>query len=271
MPEAPYLDPSLPIAWRAPGTLQVGLDGQRAVALAGVSQDLPVLLKRLTGQPAAAELLPLARSMGLEDELRSAVALLVTAGLVTDGPPRWGREQAWVEVVGDGPLARRVRAGLRDAGIGRTSRAVSASGPGPDVVVVAPHGRRGLTEADTLMSWGTPHLWSHVRDGTGVVGPLVLPGRTGCLRCHDLHRTDADPAWPTLMLAWEQDARGCDDPAVVAMAGALAVRQVVLLLAGAEPAALDAILIERPDGSVRREPCPQHPGCGCGWGSGPDG
>jgi hypothetical protein len=271
VPDAPYLDPSLLIAWRAPGTLQVGLDSPQAIALAGVSDALPALLRRLTGEPAASQVLPLARSLGLEEELCTAVGLLVSAGLVTDGPPRRGHEHAWVEVIGDGPLADRVQAGLRDVGIGRASRVLAASGPGPDVVVVAPHGRRGMTEADSLMAFGTPHLWTHVRDRAAVVGPLVLPGRTGCLRCHDLHRTDADPAWPTLVLAWEQDARGCDDPAVVAVAGALAVRHVVLLLQGLHPATLDAILSERPDGSLRVEPCPQHPGCGCGWGTDDDG
>ena len=33
---------------------------------------------------------------------------------------------------------------------------------------------------------------------TGVVGPLVLPGRSSCQRCHDLHRADRDPAWPSI-------------------------------------------------------------------------
>ena len=32
----------------------------------------------------------------------------------------------------------------------------------------------------------------------GVVGPLVIPGLTSCLRCADLHRRDRDPAWHAL-------------------------------------------------------------------------
>ena len=43
-----------------------------------------------------------------------------------------------------------------------------------------------------------PHLVATVRGETGVVGPLVVPGVTSCLRCADLHRRDADPRWPRL-------------------------------------------------------------------------
>src|SRR5690606_38112452 len=41
-----------------------------------------------------------------------------------------------------------------------------------------------------------PHLQVRVRDGVGVVGPLVLPGETSCLRCADLTRTGFEAAWP---------------------------------------------------------------------------
>jgi 2,4-dienoyl-CoA reductase-like NADH-dependent reductase (Old Yellow Enzyme family) len=32
-----------------------------------------------------------------------------------------------------------------------------------------------------LHSWGVAHLPVRVRDGTGLVGPLVIPGVTNCL------------------------------------------------------------------------------------------
>ena len=51
------------------------------------------------------------------------------------------------------------------------------------------------------MSWsraGIPHLPLQVLDATAWVGPLVLPGRTACLRCVDAHRRDRDPAWPSV-------------------------------------------------------------------------
>ena len=67
-----------------------------------------------------------------------------------------------------------------------------------DLVVLA----RSWAASDPLVAGyqraGQPHLVATVRGETGVVGPLVVPGRTACLRCGDLHRRDADPRWPAL-------------------------------------------------------------------------
>lgn len=52
--------------------------------------------------------------------------------------------------------------------------------------------------AGRLTADGVPHLAVHVRDGIGVVGPLVVPGLTSCLRCADLHRTALDMCWPAI-------------------------------------------------------------------------
>jgi bacteriocin biosynthesis cyclodehydratase domain-containing protein len=49
---------------------------------------------------------------------------------------------------------------------------------------------------DVLTADGLPHLVVHIRDGVGVVGPLVVPGLTSCLRCADLHRAQLDACWP---------------------------------------------------------------------------
>src|SRR5690625_1685258 len=43
-----------------------------------------------------------------------------------------------------------------------------------------------------------PHLSILVTDDHATVGPLVIPGKSPCLRCLDLHRVDHDPAWPML-------------------------------------------------------------------------
>ena len=49
-----------------------------------------------------------------------------------------------------------------------------------------------------LHAAGVPHLPVRVRDGTGLVGPLVIPGVTSCLGCADLHRSERDAAWPAV-------------------------------------------------------------------------
>lgn len=45
-----------------------------------------------------------------------------------------------------------------------------------------------------LHSRGVPHLAVRVRDGTGLVGPLVIPGVTGCLGSYymELPKSEGD-------------------------------------------------------------------------------
>ena len=75
-----------------------------------------------------------------------------------------------------------------------------------------------------------PHLPVRVRDGAGLVGPLVLPGVTSCLRCADLHRSDRDAGWPAVA-AQLRDTVGSADRATVLATAALALNQVDRVIA----------------------------------------
>ena len=168
--------------------------------------------------------------------------------------------------------------GLRDVGRprGQAARelvhlaAPSSSGlpvTRPDLVVLA-SGRDDVRErARRLVLDGTAHLLVEVREATGVVGPLVLPGRSPCLRCLDLTRSDLDPAWPVLAAqlpaAGEADT-GCDGPLALAVV-AQAVMQVLAIADGTtSPAALGGTLeMALPDWRWRRRSWPTHPDCGC--------
>ena len=143
----------------------------------------------------------------------------------------------------------------------------------PDLVVLtdtAPHDP-GLTAE--LVRHGTPHLAVQVREGVAVVGPLVLPGRSSCLRCADLHRADLDPAWPKLAAQLAGSAPHAELASTQA-AAALAGTQVLAVLAGpgtglGPPPVWSATLELDPlQGSLRRRPWPVHPRCGCGSGTG---
>ena len=69
---------------------------------------------------------------------------------------------------------------------------------GPDLVVLTDAVVPEPSRVAALTSAGVPHLTVRVRDGIGIVGPLVVPGLTSCLRCADLHRCDRDECWPHL-------------------------------------------------------------------------
>ena len=98
-----------------------------------------------------------------------------------------------------------------------------------DFLVADPRLLRDLHDA------GMPHLPVRVRDGTGLVGPLVIPGVTSCLRCADLHRSDRDAAWPAVA-AQLRDAVGSADRATVLGTAALALNQVDRVIAAVREA-----------------------------------
>ena len=187
-----------------------------------------------------------------------------------------------VDVVDDGP-ARPVDTGvgglaLDDVGRNRGEaardllrRAVPSLPPGPvrrpDLVVLAPV-RSGEAEgAGSLVAAGTPHLLAEVRDSTGVVGPLVLPGRTPCLRCLDLTRSDLDPRWPALaaqLASAVPAAEACDGPLALAVAAQAAMQVLAMVDGTVDPAALGGTLeLALPDWRWRRRSWPLHPDCGC--------
>lgn len=123
----------------------------------------------------------------------------------------------------------------------------------------------------SLHAAGTPHLLATVRETTGVVGPLVLPGRTACLRCVDLHRCDRDRAWPAMLAQLTGRARRAADPLDGPLALLMAAVAALLALtfldgAGEVPGAVrDASLeLRLPDVNLRRRGWPPHPRCRCG-------
>ncbi|MFT4215680.1 MAG: hypothetical protein QM619_00610 [Micropruina sp.] len=96
------------------------------------------------------------------------------------------------------------------------------------------------------------------------VGPLVVPGRTPCLRCEDLHRARRDPAWPELLLQLSRP-RPVDAPVPdLHWAAGLAVLHAACWLAGGLPDSLGATLALDAERALRMRRLRPHPGCGCG-------
>lgn len=129
-----------------------------------------------------------------------------------------------------------------------------------DAVVPAPE------VVNELFHDGIPHLPARVRDGVGIVGPLVLPGRTSCLRCADLHRTSLDSCWPRVAGQLAGRAQQADLGDVQACA-ALAVAQALRVLTPSEeppPVWNTTLEIDFYSAKIRRRPWPPHPRCRCG-------
>ncbi|MFS0695293.1 ThiF family adenylyltransferase [Streptomyces nitrosporeus] len=175
-------------------------------------------------------------------------------------------------------LVRRSAVGgpRRTAGAGGATGARPAEEAPLSLVVLAP--RDGLSvyapEPDTSASWiasGTPHLYAGVIEATGVVGPLVLPGGTGCAGCLALHRADRDPQWPRMLAQWKSGRRraavpACDLGLATAVAG-LAAAHALCFLDGELPATTGARWeAALPLLEWRTERLGPHVNCACGAG-----
>ncbi|MET8560418.1 TOMM precursor leader peptide-binding protein [Streptomyces flaveolus] len=170
------------------------------------------------------------------------------------------------------------RAAVRRAAPDRPPRHAHSPGsgaeePGFSLVVFAPrddvavHAPDPFT-AEPLMTTGTPHLYAGVVEGTGVVGPLVLPGESGCAGCLDRDRTDRDPAWPRLVTQWRSGrARrvgACDVTLATAVAGLAAAHALAFLDGGSPSAAGTRWEVSLPGLDWRARPVRPHPECACG-------
>lgn len=279
------LDPAMPVLLRPDGCLQIGWDPRRAVLVrppGGLSAaSLATVLRALPMDDAATR--RLAARLGLRDEAGFDAVLdgLLRAGVLQSGARTASHKSPRalsVRVHGCGPLSELLIAGLRCSGarVGHTSHANATGAPaGVDLVVLADWLAADPRLLRDLHTARVPHLPVRVRDGAGLVGPLVIPGVTSCLTCADLHRADRDPAWPALATQLREVIGTADRPTVLATA-ALALGQVQRVIAGirdntagAPPPAFDTSWeIDVGTGTVRARRWPRHPLCGCWPGGG---
>jgi bacteriocin biosynthesis cyclodehydratase domain-containing protein len=139
----------------------------------------------------------------------------------------------------------------------------------PDLVVLTDSLVPRPERVDMLMRAAIPHLLVRVRDTVGIVGPLVVPGLTSCLRCADLHRCDRDPCWPQLAVQLVGQTQLTDLVGTQATA-ALAAAQVLEAIAWlrgvtTRPATCEtSVALEPRTATVRHRAWSAHPRCPCG-------
>jgi bacteriocin biosynthesis cyclodehydratase domain-containing protein len=229
----------------------------------------------------------------------AGIGLVISTGPTAAGASTTEASTAEAGAAEAGPAGRRTarRAAAEQAASGRASAARAAAGPGaragrrgprpsvganraaqrarspraqprrPSLVVLADSHRRELPAA--LAQRLVPHLAVSASEAIGVVGPLVLPGRSACLRCLDLTRAERDPAWPLILAQLSAqagtDPPGCDTVLATTVA-AQAVAQVLAFIDedGRAPAVTDGTLeLVLPGWQWRRRTWQPHPQCGC--------
>jgi hypothetical protein len=117
------------------------------------------------------------------DGLSSLVAQLVGAGVATQCPQSRGRATS-IRIHGRGPLSELLVGALRCSGarIAHSSQPhATVSHHTVDPVVLTDYLIADPRLLRDVHSQRVAHLPVRVRDGTGLVGPLVIPGVTSCL------------------------------------------------------------------------------------------
>lgn len=276
------LNPALPVLLRPDGAVQVGWHPRRAITVRpphGLTPAaLATVLRSMHIPTTAAVLHQQATELGLADltQLDHLLAALVTARVAVSGTTGRRSRSVSLRVHGRGPLADLLMESLRcsSAVVRHTSHPHAAvSTAGTDLVVLTDYLVTEPRLVRELHDGRVPHLPVRLRDGTGLVGPLVLPGVTSCLTCADLHRRDRDSAWPAVAAQLRHTVAHADRATVLATA-ALALSQVERVMAAvrgtttqADPSApptLNATLeLDLHSGSILTRHWTRHPLCDC--------
>ncbi len=282
--------------------MQIGIDPRRAVAISGMSRASDVI-RLLDGSRDRDQLIAEASRRGVPPPVAERIiGLLAAAGAVVDFPsevlralPPELRQQLLPVLAttsvseqdsdgGASRLARRSSCTVQVAGAGLlaelvadllTRSGLAAAGPGGGREQVSPAdllvlvGRRSPAETAELLRQRQAYLSVYADEAIGVVGPLVQPGVTACLRCIDLARAQRDAAWPLILAQLTErtaNPPGCDAVLATSVAGQAAAQAIAFadrspLAQATASATLELVL---PSWQWRRRSWPPHPACTCG-------
>ncbi|MBX3098331.1 MAG: TOMM precursor leader peptide-binding protein [Salinibacterium sp.] len=256
------LDPRLPLVWRSPSSVQLGIDPAVVILDDVTGTDERMLAALVVGVSDSG----LAMIAGAHTVERDALLAALSPALLT------------VPVV---PIAATVAVHGTESLVATIASTLAHSGidvvTGPDAAALAQHSpalailaAHYVFPPELHALWlrrDVPHLPILVTDTAVVVGPVVEPGSGPCLLCLELHRRDRDPAWPAIATQLLGRHSRAETPVLVAEGAAAACRLALERLApnGITPAAGDAASVRIDAQSGRREVrgWHAHPECGC--------
>lgn len=250
-----------PRVWRTPHALQFGVE-RPVLVLEDVGLAEERMLAALASGAGRSTLRRIARTAGAGDDAVDALLGRIgpvllreqrsapTSLVVLDGAGRTAARI--VSLLGEAGLD--VRAGLAD-----DDAALDAAGVAVIVAAyaVAPARHRRWLRRDI------PHLPVVFGDAGVTVGPFVTPGAGPCLRCGDLARRDADPAWPVLAAQLHLRPIPGETELVRDAVASAATTAVLARLAGDGPPPDVAMRFDPRSLRWSRHVVAAHPECGC--------
>jgi bacteriocin biosynthesis cyclodehydratase domain-containing protein len=259
------LDSRIPMVWRDPFSLQLGVEPARLV-LREMSVADERMISALVAGISRSGLGMIARSAGGHERDADRLLRAVAPLLLDDAPPA-PKSAPTVAIVGSGPTVDRIAGILAESRIAvKVTRSVSDEPC--DLGIAVGHYVLDPEEYGFWLRRDLPHLPVLFGDGTATVGPLVEPGVTPCLYCLEHYRRDADVIWSTLASQLWGRRSAAETPLasheVAAMVGRLVVRRLGLGAANvAGPAAAASFRLAVETGQVTRREWMPHPACGC--------
>lgn len=256
------LDPRLPLVWRTPTSVQLGVDPVVVVLDDVTETDERMLAALVVGVSDSG----LAMIAGARTDEREA--LLAALGPALGAAPT-SPVTATVAVHGSESLVTAIASTLARSGIDVVTGpdAASLAEQRPDLAVVAGHFVLPPELHGLWLRRDVPHLPVVVGDSGVIVGPVVEPGAGPCLLCLELHHRDRDPAWPAIATQLLGRRSRGESPVLVMEAAAAASRMVLERLSagarsvGAQPAA--SVRIDAVTGGREVRAWQRHPECGC--------
>lgn len=260
------IDPRRPLLWRTPHSLQIGVDD--SVVLDHVHTGAEHLIAALqAGFPGHVED-RLADAFGIGhaefERVMSTLAPVIERG---DDPFRSGKAApALVAIDGSGPVAEPLRQLLGDQSAVELVEPIGAPTDHRSVdlavlcsdYVIAPSRYAPWLRDDV------PHLPIVLGDRTVRIGPFVTPGDGPCLHCVELHRRDADPAWPAVASQLLGRRSSLDSLLLGSEIAARAARLVLRRIAADVPVlAGTQLIVDASTGGIRRRVVREHSRCAC--------
>lgn len=239
------IDPTVPLVWRTPDCIQLGVDAPLAV-IDQVTEPIERMVAALVAGISRSGLDMIARST--RAAAGEADRLLALLDPVLSSPVRARAGSVLVE--GSGPTASLLR------------QLLGEPGDDPDLVVLVAHHVTRPERAAQLLRRDVPHLAIVYGDSEVRIGPVVEPGSGPCLRCLELHRRDADPAWPAIATQLLGRSSQLERPLLATEVAAAAARVALGRLASG-PGSAVGITIAGADGSRVERRWQPHPECGC--------
>ncbi|MGN7800720.1 hypothetical protein [Leifsonia sp. 22587] len=258
------LDSRIPRVWRTPDSLQFGVD-EPVLVLDRVSHAEERMLAGLAAGVTEEGLRVIAsRARAAEGAAEDLVRRLAPVLAPTSAAPPTARDPL-VVLDGAGPTAVQLQRMLTDAGV-EVRSGLAWSDPAVEradvAVIVASYAIEPQRHARWLRR-DVPHLPLVFSDRGVMVGPMVRPGDGPCLRCLDLHRTEADPAWPAMAAQLHTRPAPGETPIVAAATAARAAAVLLALLRDGGPACGEAARLAPGSADWVSRTWSPHPACGC--------